>query len=288
MRACPRCDRATRAQRATCLYCGGRLDPRDAAPRRTLRARRYFVALLPGQAHAADIERLAYALDVSEFHANQLLRRLVPVVFQFRHPRDAAALTRGLAHAGVEAVRFTQADIDAVPAPRDVATLTVVASGPGDGSPYRSSTSGYVDALDVTGAEHRVFLRDIRAAVVGDAPHHVIDLYGDLLAPLRLRARYTTIRGLGLKDFERTAALSRFETWLPTTAPHIGFDRGFKHEATLLESERSYTGASSARERPRDWDAWSTRTWVVRRLRDRPPAPSADEQQRQHKRAAGT
>jgi hypothetical protein len=259
-----------------------RLFPVEMSPRRTLPARRLFVALLPGNARRASVWALTRALDTPEYHARQLLRRPAPVVYELRREAEAEALQRSLADAGVETVRYTQSDLDRVPEPRVVRALSLLETPAAvDGAPYRLSAPGFIDAVLAGGQHQRVLLSDLRLAVEGEARYPVIDLYGDFESPLRLRANSTNLRGTGVPSYQRSAALARFARWLDDAAPHVRIDRGFRVEVERIEASQHLRGARWRRRRIQAWERWSRQTWVIHGLR-RGAASSHETEGDQH------
>lgn len=279
MTECPRCSRPVGGSRATCIYCGARavaVEPAAVAelvPPRARGGKGATAALLPGPAAYESILELAALLDVGEFQAQQLARRPVPVVFARDTAEAAAALCRNLRRAGLRAVWFEDSELDEVPAARTVVSLTVGSDATRiEASPYRDpAITDRMYAVDATGHEQWLRLRDLQFAAIGEIAcgELVVDLYGALPAPLRLLARASAIRGLGVRVTERAAALARFAAWLGQLEPALPIDRGYK-----IGVERTADG----------WDSWSTRAWVIwkqsrrrglRRFNRRPmPAPT--------------
>ncbi len=93
----------------------------------------------------------------------------------------------------------------------------------------------------------------------------IIDLHVHRGAPLRLLEDATTVRGLGLRDFEHTAAFLRLRRWLERPGRGVAIDDGWGHEAPRHE-ERARIARGELRDTSGGWDEWSARAVVIWRL----------------------
>lgn len=82
---------------------------------------------------------------------------------------------------------------------------------------------------------------------------------------LRLIEGATTVRGLGLRDFESAAAFVRLRRWLRRPDLRLPVDEGWSNEAPRHEAIE-FTRDGELIDTSGGWDEWSARAVVIARL----------------------
>lgn len=257
------------------------IDPEETRaliPARPLRAAQAYIGLLPGQDGPAAARTLAEVLGCDMPRAHQWLRRPDLAILGLAGDAVAQETAGRLERAGVRLVAFTQREIDQLPPAIVARDVEVLADLPPPGAdPYRGAGVAELRVTNLSGGATRLRLDRVRFAcqgsveaeqvgrpefllsprgqdVEGEQPiskhpeidvRRVLDLYGDLPAPVRVIERLTNVFGLGTRRFEQAAGFGKLLTWLEQNAPRLPIHR---------ELDRMPAA---------DWDESSTITWLV-------------------------
>lgn|GEM_PF-3853577 len=113
----------------------------------------------------------------------------------------------------------------------------------------------------------RVLDRPLGEGVTTTDRRMLVDLYweppGGAITPLRIASNTTTVAGLGVRNYERTAGIGRLLVWLQRAASSLPVDQAHKFDSQRRGS-RSHRFSSNDMQR---WDRWSARAWVMTRAR---------------------
>ena len=265
-------------------------------PRRRRGGASWFVAVPPGQASEERATKVAAATSSTVYDARQLLLRPAPSLRAFADEAAARAWQSAIAGAGVRAVCYPKARVDAVPDATPVRSVSIAEPA---ADPYRASASSL--AIDLGAGAARLPLASVGLAVVGELRETelqrrtkpkvivdargrfvqvemadqeiereesdwlVIDLHREGAAPLRLLEREVEVRAPGLARYERRAAFLHLRRWLERAPGAPPVDDGFAavgvdDVARVRADELSRHGNAAA------WDDYSAHRWVIETL----------------------
>jgi hypothetical protein len=261
------------------------MQPTRQIPPRRRGGNRWFIAVLPGQATPEATSTLAATLEGTSLSAGEILRYPGGRLFRFGDERRSHEIEDRLGRARIRHVRFTQAQLDAVPDALD-AQRVVVAQGQGEVGPYR----GTPPSLEITVHDRitSVSLVELRLAVFGklrrresresvtlqyggypptarrliersQEDHRVLQLFRDGAPPIRVLERVSIIDGLGLLLYDQTNAMTRLCAFVEKHLPTVD---GYQHQE-VEELSSAAPPAMRVRDNALGWDEFATMKWVI-------------------------